>query len=154
VGRLRKAKIDQIAKLRSEGYTQAETAEKIGVCLKTVRKYDPESISGSAKEWQELKTLPQRVRKLEEVAKSLSLLALSNQIERIAKDEKYWLWCPKCDSPVEVEELKDKKTKKSYYGCHECGTAIPDAQYFYDPALYMVDEENLDNSKRSNGQCQ
>ena len=41
MGRLTKAKIDEIAKLRQEGYTQKETAEKVGVHLRTVRKYDP-----------------------------------------------------------------------------------------------------------------
>jgi len=41
MGRLRKAKIDSIQKLRQQGYTQAETAEKVGVHLKTVQKYDP-----------------------------------------------------------------------------------------------------------------
>ncbi len=41
MGRLTKAKIDQIRKLRKDGYTQKETAEKVDVCLRTVRKYDP-----------------------------------------------------------------------------------------------------------------
>ncbi len=41
MGRLRKAKIDEIIRLRNDGYTQQETAEKVGVNLKTVRKYDP-----------------------------------------------------------------------------------------------------------------
>ena len=41
MGRLIKAKIDEIAKLRKEEYTQKETAEKVGVHPRTVRKYDP-----------------------------------------------------------------------------------------------------------------
>ena len=41
MGRLRKSIIDTIIKLRKKGYTQAETAEKTGVNLKTVQKYDP-----------------------------------------------------------------------------------------------------------------
>jgi hypothetical protein len=40
MGRLTKAKIDQIAILRKEGYTQQEVAQKIGVHVRTVRKYD------------------------------------------------------------------------------------------------------------------
>jgi DNA-binding CsgD family transcriptional regulator len=40
MGRLTKAKIDQIAKLRKEGYTQQETAQKTGVHVRTIRKYD------------------------------------------------------------------------------------------------------------------
>jgi len=41
MGRLRKTTVDMIVRLRKKGYTQAETAEKAGVNLKTVRKYDP-----------------------------------------------------------------------------------------------------------------
>jgi hypothetical protein len=41
MGRLTKAKIDEIGKLREQGYTQKETAEKVKVHLRTVRKYDP-----------------------------------------------------------------------------------------------------------------
>jgi len=41
MGRLTKAKTDEIGKLRKEGYTQKETAEKVGVHIRTVRKYDP-----------------------------------------------------------------------------------------------------------------
>ena len=40
MGRLTKAKIDEIIKLRKQGYTQEETAEKAKVHLRTVRKYD------------------------------------------------------------------------------------------------------------------
>jgi len=136
MGRLRKAKIDQITKLIEEGHTQIEIAEKVGVCLKTVRKYDPGSRAGSAKEWQELQALPERMKKLEEAVKSLSIWVFSNQVERMATDKKYWLWCPKCDCPVEVEELKDKKTKNPYYGCPVCNTELPDAQYLYTPTLH------------------
>ena len=41
MGRLTKTKIDAIIKLRKQGYTQKETAEKLKVHLRTVRKYDP-----------------------------------------------------------------------------------------------------------------
>lgn len=41
MGRLAKAKIDEISKLRKQGYTQKETAERVKVHLRTVRKYDP-----------------------------------------------------------------------------------------------------------------
>ena len=41
MGRLTKTKVDEIAKLRKQGYTQKETAEKVNVHLLTVRKYDP-----------------------------------------------------------------------------------------------------------------
>ena len=41
MGRLTKVKIDEIARLRGENYTQKEIAEKLGVHIRTVRKYDP-----------------------------------------------------------------------------------------------------------------
>lgn len=41
MGRLRKSVVDKIVRLRNQGYTQAETAEKTGVHLKTVQKHDP-----------------------------------------------------------------------------------------------------------------
>lgn len=49
MGRIRKAKIDMIIKLRKEGYTQAEVAEKVGVHLKTVQRYDPMRQDNKAK---------------------------------------------------------------------------------------------------------
>ena len=41
MGRLRKSVVDRIVRFRNQGYTQAETAEKTGVHLKTVQKHDP-----------------------------------------------------------------------------------------------------------------
>jgi len=41
MGRLQKSKVDEIIQLRMDGNTQMETAEKAGVNLKTVQKYDP-----------------------------------------------------------------------------------------------------------------
>lgn len=41
MGRLRKSTVDMIVRLRRQGYTQTETAEKAKVHLKTVQKYDP-----------------------------------------------------------------------------------------------------------------
>lgn len=41
MGRLTKTKVDEIVKLRKQDYTQKETAEKLGIHVRTVRKYDP-----------------------------------------------------------------------------------------------------------------
>jgi len=138
MGRLTKKKIDQIARLRSEGYTQIEVAEKAGVCLKTVRKYDPGSIAGSAKEWRELQSLPERVKKLEEIVKTLSALATSYQLE---KGDEYLAWCPKCDNVVVMEQATDKKTKETYYQCSHCGTPIPYSKYLDGPVADIFGEE-------------
>jgi len=69
MGRLTKAKIDQIRKLRQEGYTQKETAERVKVHLRTVRKYDP------------LKPKPTReqVKELEEAISELAAKGLLHE---------------------------------------------------------------------------
>jgi ribosomal protein S27AE len=41
MGRLRKSVVDRIVRLRKQGYTQVEVAEKAGIHLKTVQKHDP-----------------------------------------------------------------------------------------------------------------
>ena len=41
MGRLTKATTDEIERLRKEGYTQKEVAERLKVHPRTVRKYDP-----------------------------------------------------------------------------------------------------------------
>jgi hypothetical protein len=41
MGRLQKAVIDKIVKLRKDGFTQVEIADKLKVHIKSVQKYDP-----------------------------------------------------------------------------------------------------------------
>jgi len=41
MGRISTARIEQIGKLRRKGYLQKEVADKLGLDVKTVRKYDP-----------------------------------------------------------------------------------------------------------------
>ncbi|MFC2062668.1 hypothetical protein ACFLS8_01790 [Chloroflexota bacterium] len=41
MGRLLKKKVDKIASLRKQGYTQKETAQIVGVHVRTARMYDP-----------------------------------------------------------------------------------------------------------------
>jgi len=65
MGRLAKAKTDEIVKLRQQGFTQRETAEKVKVHLRTVRKYDP------LKE-KPIKPTRERVKELEEVISELA----------------------------------------------------------------------------------
>jgi len=65
MGRLTKAKMDEIRKLREQGYTQKETAEKVKVHLRTVRKYDP------LREQRPISPTPDQVRELEEACSEL-----------------------------------------------------------------------------------
>ena len=78
MGRLTKAKIDQIAKLREQGYTQKETAEKMKVHLRTVRKYDP------LREQKPAGTTPEQLRGVEEACAVLV-------VEGLAYEDKGWL---------------------------------------------------------------
>jgi len=73
MGRLTKAKIDEIAKLRQQGYTQAETAEKVGVHLRTVRKYDP------LREQRPTRPSAEQVKEIEEACWKLVALGLAHE---------------------------------------------------------------------------
>ncbi|MBW2342086.1 MAG: response regulator transcription factor [Deltaproteobacteria bacterium] len=48
MGRLYKVKVDEIQKLSKEGHLQKEIAERLGVNVRTVRKYAPSSRSTSS----------------------------------------------------------------------------------------------------------
>lgn len=48
MGRLRKSVVDQIVRLRNQGFTQIEVAEKTGIDIKSVQKYDPKRKSREA----------------------------------------------------------------------------------------------------------
>lgn len=70
MGRISRAKIDQIGRLRRKGYLQREVAERLGLDEKTVRKYDPlrgipASTQGPAALLDRLKSLEQRLSALE-----------------------------------------------------------------------------------------
>lgn len=73
MGRLLKQKIDQIRKLREEGYTQKETAEKVGVHLRTARKYDPIRQKG---------TRPTR-EQIEELGEALGELVANGLVQKL-----------------------------------------------------------------------
>jgi len=80
MGRLTKAKIDQIAKLRQQGYTQREAAEKVKVHLRTVRKYDP------LREQRPVKPTREQIKEIEEAC--IKLVA-----EGLAREESGGRFC-------------------------------------------------------------
>jgi len=73
MGRLTKKKIDEIAKLRQEGYTQKETAQKAKVHLRTVRKYDP------LREQKPARMTPEQVKEIEEACRELVAEGLAHE---------------------------------------------------------------------------
>ena len=82
--------------------------------------------------------MPDRVKKLEEIAKTLSALASSYQLE---KGDEYVVWCPKCETGVVVQKARDKKTRKTSYRCSECGAPIPYARHLDGPLADIFSEE-------------
>jgi lipase chaperone LimK len=70
MGKLTKTKIDEIARLRQEGYTQKEIAQKAKVHLRTVRKYDPLRT-------QKPRITPEQVKETEESCRKLAAEGLA-----------------------------------------------------------------------------
>jgi len=130
MGRLTKKKLDAIKKSRVDGYTQKETAERVGVDIKTVKKYDP-----LRRERQEA-SQERRVERLETICNSLAA-ELSSETEefevfraavcRILRKQGIELEdyvhdveesrCPKCRG--------DMMHDKSHFRCHQCGFSAP-----------------------------
>jgi transcriptional regulator with XRE-family HTH domain len=73
MGKLTKAKIDEITRLRQQGYTQREVAEKAKVHLRTVRKYDPLRT-------QKPRLTPEQLKKTEESCRKLAVEGLAYEI--------------------------------------------------------------------------
>lgn len=130
MGRLTKKKLDAIQKSRVQGYTQKETAERVGVDIKTVKKYDP-----LRRERQEV-SLERRVERLETICNSLAaeLSWLTKEfdlfhgaMDRILDEQGTHLedylddveesFCPKCGG--------DMMYDKSHFRCHQCGFSAP-----------------------------
>lgn len=117
MGRLRKAKIDEIIRLRNDGYTQQETAERAGGNLKTVRKYDP------------LKQPKHVAPPLEERVRCLEHFI--HHIIGVAVDTKeYAPLCPHCGEEdmllVEGEETETRMANPAVltWACPKCGFFI------------------------------
>ena len=110
LGILEKRKRDMIVKMRKEGYIQREIAEKLGVNLKTVRKYDHSTSCGSGKR----RTQEERLTACEAAI-------------RTALDWLHLLWfmaptdqlydCPKCGS----YRMKYDDYVESTFVCERCG---------------------------------
>ena len=125
MGRLSKAKIDQIHKLRKKGYLQTEVAEKVGVNVKTVKTYDPlrgTSRSG-AKPTHELGRHTSHTSLLSDVrslADWVSLLFLYTiDPDRVP--------CPRCLLQMRLSQEEESRVvdmdmlEDGNYECPECG---------------------------------
>lgn len=113
MGRLTKAKIDLIVKYRKAGYTQGETAEKTGVHLKTVQKYDPLKRPGPAERAGSVKASPEQ--DLESRLRDLGDWIGIFQIALV--DTNTDLKCPRCfHSRLGLDHDDD-----NLYVCKKCG---------------------------------
>ena len=108
MGRITKAKIDQIGKLRQEGYCQKEIAQKVGVHVRTVRKYDPTRKSTSGRRY----PVEERLRAIEEVIPFI-IDWLDVLIPLLLFDEDHD--CPRCGA----EEIERDLERLVFY-CSNC----------------------------------
>ncbi|MFH0768757.1 MAG: helix-turn-helix transcriptional regulator [Chloroflexota bacterium] len=115
MGRLQKAEIDKIAKYRKEGYTQAETAEKVGVHIKSVQKYDPlrQPAGGEAIGLPQPMTTRDMVALLKTQGDLIDAALLTLRFETNARR----IVCPKC-----LEGKLDEEN--GVYTCLDCGYAM------------------------------
>ena len=116
MGRLLKKKVDEVAKLRAEGYCQSEVASKVGVSVKSVRKYQPKSYGFSKR--QDNQEPQSRLARLEETVRALRTIALSYYWER---GDDLVGWCDACDNTVTIKLAGDT------WQCSHCHKQIPNA---------------------------
>lgn len=127
MGRLAKAKIDEIAKLREEGYTQKEIAERLHLHPRTVRKYDP---SHEIKQRGQRLSTEDRLAALEEaVRNSWDLIELLHCVMLRSDElghmlEKTTYPCPRCNGKLRYVD------QEATYVCSNCGHKFPPSLYW------------------------
>lgn len=132
MGRLRKAKIDEIVRLRNDDYTQQETAERAEVNIKTVRKYDP-----LKKPKHVVTPLEERVRCLEDLVHYLTGIAI------VTGD--YPPPCPHCENQDLLQaEGKQTQTRRAIpevhtWACPKCGFFLDTYQRIDPESIRWVD---------------
>jgi len=112
MGRITKSKIEEIQALLQKGYLQKEVAEKAGVNVRTVSKYDPQrkskSVTGNS--------MKRQIEALNELGRTLVdwLNIIYEELELTADK----LECPRCKGySLRFTELDDD----CFYLCVKCG---------------------------------
>ena len=108
MGRLTKKKADQIANLRKQAYTQKEVAEKLGVHVRTVRKYDPTRVTVKHRPTDATESIRGVIAVILDWLDILTLLLLSSGKDKHA--------CPRCC----IDSLEFDSEKETFI-CRECG---------------------------------
>jgi len=138
MGRLAKSKVDEIAKLREDGYTQKEIAERLHVHPRTVRKYDPSHEIRQAGQ----RSAEDRLAALEEGLRAswdlLELLhcAIQRSDELRHSLEKTTYSCPRCDGKLKYED------QEATYVCSNCGHKFPPPLYW---CYHCLSQQEMDN---------
>ena len=112
MGRLRKSVVDKIVKLREENYTQAETAEKLHIHIKSVQKYDPLRRSADERTARSPETLSSRdlVAILKTQGDFIDAILITLRLDTQARRVR----CPSC-----LEG--DLEEENGVYTCLRCG---------------------------------
>ena len=110
MGRLPKKKIDAIAKLRKQGDLQKEVAEKLGIHIRTVQKYDPTRVA--VKRYPAVNDLTESIREV--------LPIILNWLSVLSS----WLLSEKkdiCNCPMCLTDSFEYDWGKDMFICRECG---------------------------------
>lgn len=127
MGRLSKAKVDQIQKLRKKGYLQKEVAEMAGVDIKTVRAYDPMRRISKP----EVQAIKEPEKSTPDIELYKGLTKLANWVTILSIHLPGKIYCPNCLFPSGLELEKKSKAvilrllDDGDYRCSECGALFP-----------------------------
>ncbi len=137
MGRLAKAQIDEIAKLRKEGYTQKEIAERLHVHPRTVRKYDPSHEirqRGQRSTEDRLAALEEGVRSSWDLLELLHCTMLRSDKLRHSLEETTYP-CPRCDGKLKYDE------QEATYVCGDCKHKLPSSLYW---CYHCLSQQEMD----------
>lgn len=137
MGRLAKAQTDEIAKLRQEGYTQKEIAEKLHVHPRTVRKYDPSHEirqRGQRSTEDRLAALEEGVRASWDLLELLHCTMLRlDKLRHILEGATFP--CPRCDGKLKYVD------QEGTYVCGNCKHKFPPSLYW---CYHCLSQQEMD----------
>ena len=137
MGGLNKTKRDQIARLREQGYTQKETAGRVKVNLRTVRKYDPLHQSrqrGQRSVEDRLAVLEDGMRATWDWIDLLHCAMLrSKELGKSLEEDTYH--CLRCDGKLKFDD------ETTTYICRDCGHKFPPSLFW---CYHCLSQQEMD----------
>lgn len=135
MGKLTKAKLVEIDKLRKEGYTQKETAERLHIHPRTVRKHDPLRQDRAEEQSVEnrLSALEEAIRTCWDYIDLLYWTIIRSPICGSLEEETHR--CPRCQGKLRFDD------KKVTHVCANCGHEYPLLEYL---CYYCLSQEQMD----------